>query len=155
LRARTLLQVISHGDASEINAVWSRRGSLVANHEYEYRPVVVSWLWPGGNAAGIAPDARTPSDPCHAAPGLTPYGLRRTRPPWLLVEWPPDSDEPTDYWLSNMDDDTPLAELVPLAKSAGGSNTTTANSKPGSELDALRSSMAALWTGCCLVAVGS
>ena len=35
---------------------------------------------------------------------------------WLLVEWPDDKDEPTDYWLSNMDDDTPLAELVRLAK---------------------------------------
>ena len=35
---------------------------------------------------------------------------------WLLVEWPVDKDEPTDYWLSNMDDDTPLAELVRLAK---------------------------------------
>jgi SRSO17 transposase len=35
---------------------------------------------------------------------------------WLLAEWPEDADEPTDYWLSNMDDDTPLAELVRLAK---------------------------------------
>ena len=35
---------------------------------------------------------------------------------WLLVEWPDDADEPTDYWLSNMDDQTPLAELVRLAK---------------------------------------
>jgi SRSO17 transposase len=35
---------------------------------------------------------------------------------WLLVEWPDDEDEPTDYWLSNMDEDTPLAELVRLAK---------------------------------------
>jgi SRSO17 transposase len=34
----------------------------------------------------------------------------------LLVEWPDDADEPTDYWLSNMDDDTPLTELVRLAK---------------------------------------
>jgi SRSO17 transposase len=35
---------------------------------------------------------------------------------WLLVEWPDDNDEPTDYWLSNIDDDTPLTELVRLAK---------------------------------------
>jgi hypothetical protein len=35
---------------------------------------------------------------------------------WLLVEWPDDKDEPTDYWLSNMDDNTPLEELVRLAK---------------------------------------
>ena len=43
-----------------------------------------------------------------------PDGTLPTR--WLLVEWSDDSDEPTDYWLSNMDDDTPLAELVRLAK---------------------------------------
>ena len=35
---------------------------------------------------------------------------------WLLVEWPDDKAEPTDYWLSNMDTDTPLPELVRLAK---------------------------------------
>jgi SRSO17 transposase len=35
---------------------------------------------------------------------------------WLLVEWPDDADEPTDYWLSNMDDDTPLEQPVRLAK---------------------------------------
>ena len=36
---------------------------------------------------------------------------------WLLVQWPPGSDEPTDYWLSDLPNDTPLAELVRLAKS--------------------------------------
>ncbi|MEV4496175.1 transposase [Micromonospora arborensis] len=36
---------------------------------------------------------------------------------WLLVQWPPDQDEPTDYWLSDLPADTPLAELVRLAKS--------------------------------------
>jgi SRSO17 transposase len=35
---------------------------------------------------------------------------------WLLAEWPPDADEPTDYWLSNLPADTPVAELVRLAK---------------------------------------
>ncbi len=35
---------------------------------------------------------------------------------WLLAEWPPEADEPTDYWLSNLPDDTPIAELVRLAK---------------------------------------
>jgi SRSO17 transposase len=43
-----------------------------------------------------------------------PDGTLPTRT--LLVEWPDDADEPTDYWLSNMDDDTPLTELVRLAK---------------------------------------
>jgi SRSO17 transposase len=35
---------------------------------------------------------------------------------WLLAEWPPDADEPTDYWLSTLPADTPIAELVRLAK---------------------------------------
>ncbi|MGH3409581.1 MAG: IS701 family transposase [Streptosporangiaceae bacterium] len=35
---------------------------------------------------------------------------------WLLAEWPPSAGEPTDYWLSNLPEDTPIAELVRLAK---------------------------------------
>jgi SRSO17 transposase len=35
---------------------------------------------------------------------------------WLLVEWPPNKDEPVKYWLSNMDTRTPLKTLVRLAK---------------------------------------
>jgi len=35
---------------------------------------------------------------------------------WLLAEWPPHADEPTDYWLSNLPADTPVTELVRLAK---------------------------------------
>jgi len=35
---------------------------------------------------------------------------------WLLAEWPPEADEPTDYWLSDLPPDTPIAELVRLAK---------------------------------------
>jgi SRSO17 transposase len=35
---------------------------------------------------------------------------------WLLAEWPPCADEPTDYWLSNLSAGTPVAELVRLAK---------------------------------------
>lgn len=34
----------------------------------------------------------------------------------LLVEWPEQAQEPTDYWLSNLPADTPQAELVRLAK---------------------------------------
>jgi SRSO17 transposase len=37
-------------------------------------------------------------------------------PAWLLAEWPPDEPEPTDYWLSDLPGDTPLPELVRLAK---------------------------------------
>lgn len=35
---------------------------------------------------------------------------------WLIAEWPPGKPEPTDYWLSTMPPDTPLRELVRLAK---------------------------------------
>jgi SRSO17 transposase len=35
---------------------------------------------------------------------------------WLLAEWQPEADEPADYWLSNLPADTPIAELVRLAK---------------------------------------
>jgi SRSO17 transposase len=35
---------------------------------------------------------------------------------WLLAEWPPEADEPTDYWLSNLPAGTPVSELVRPAK---------------------------------------
>ncbi|HEY2304680.1 MAG TPA: IS701 family transposase [Streptosporangiaceae bacterium] len=35
---------------------------------------------------------------------------------WLLAEWPPEADEPTDYWLSDLPEDTPIDELARLAK---------------------------------------
>jgi SRSO17 transposase len=35
---------------------------------------------------------------------------------WLIAQWPPGKPEPTDYWLSNLPADTPLRELVRLAK---------------------------------------
>jgi len=35
---------------------------------------------------------------------------------WLLAEWPPQASEPTDYWLSDLPEATPIAELVRLAK---------------------------------------
>ena len=35
---------------------------------------------------------------------------------WLVCEWPADEAEPTKYWLSNLPADTPLRELVYLAK---------------------------------------
>ncbi len=35
---------------------------------------------------------------------------------WLICEWPSKESEPTKYWLSNLAPDTPLKELVRLAK---------------------------------------
>ena len=35
---------------------------------------------------------------------------------WLIVEWPPGEPEPTRYWLSNLPENTPMRQLVQLAK---------------------------------------
>ena len=35
---------------------------------------------------------------------------------WLICEWPSKESEPTKYWLSNLPADTPLKQLVRLAK---------------------------------------
>jgi SRSO17 transposase len=35
---------------------------------------------------------------------------------WLLAEWPATEDEPVQFWLSNLPEDTPLATLVRTAK---------------------------------------
>jgi SRSO17 transposase len=35
---------------------------------------------------------------------------------WLVCEWPSGAEEPTKYWLSNLPAETPLRELVRLAK---------------------------------------
>jgi SRSO17 transposase len=35
---------------------------------------------------------------------------------WLLIEWPSDEKEPTKYWLSTLPAETPLVELVRMAK---------------------------------------
>ncbi len=35
---------------------------------------------------------------------------------WLLAEWPSEADEPSGYWLSTLPEDTPIEELVRLAK---------------------------------------
>lgn len=35
---------------------------------------------------------------------------------WLLIEWPEDASEPTDYWLSTLPEATPITELVRYGK---------------------------------------
>jgi SRSO17 transposase len=41
---------------------------------------------------------------------------RAPRSEWLVIEWPPDAEAPTDYWLSNLPAGTPHAELARLAR---------------------------------------
>jgi SRSO17 transposase len=41
------------------------------------------------------------------------------RPPreeWLIIEWPPGEEAPSDYWLSNLPADTPRERLARLAR---------------------------------------
>ena len=35
---------------------------------------------------------------------------------WLIAEWPPNAPEPVKYWLSTLNERTPLKTLVRLAK---------------------------------------
>ena len=35
---------------------------------------------------------------------------------WLVAEWPEGRDAPTDFWLSNLPADTPIEQLIALAK---------------------------------------
>jgi SRSO17 transposase len=47
------------------------------------------------------------------------FGGRVPWPPneeWLIAEWPPDSPKPTDYWISNLPEDTPPEHLARLAR---------------------------------------
>jgi SRSO17 transposase len=44
---------------------------------------------------------------------------RQHKPPrweWLIIEWPEGHDDPSDYWLSNLPDDTPRERLARLAR---------------------------------------
>lgn len=51
-----------------------------------------------------------------ASRGITP-GPDGTLPEcWLIAEWPPEAEAPTDYWLSDLPEDTDLPTLVRLAK---------------------------------------
>jgi SRSO17 transposase len=51
-----------------------------------------------------------------AGRGITPDDNGVLPERWLLLEWPPEASEPTDYWLSDLPADTPITTLVRLAK---------------------------------------
>jgi SRSO17 transposase len=38
------------------------------------------------------------------------------REEWLIIEWPPGAEQPSDYWLSNLPVDTPTERLARLAR---------------------------------------
>ena len=70
---------------------------------------------------GWRPGTRKPLRSRFAALRLRPahrdYESSQPRPEeWLLIEWPKAEAEPTKYWLSTLPVNTPLADLVRLAK---------------------------------------
>jgi SRSO17 transposase len=80
----------------------------------------VTWRQ-GTRATRGNPEAAMTS--CFLAIRVRPASRHITRPAdrsfppcWLLAEWPPHASEPADYWLSTMPADTPIEELVRLAK---------------------------------------
>jgi len=92
--------------------------TLALAHAGQARPVT----WRHGTKA-------TPDNPAAAMTGcflairVRPASRHTTRAAdrsfpacWLLAEWPHEADEPVGYWLSTLPEDTPLEELVRLAK---------------------------------------
>jgi SRSO17 transposase len=84
----------------------------------QVRPV--TWRQ-GTKATNGNPDAAMTS--CFLAIRVRPANRDIPRAPdgslpecWLLAEWPPEANEPTDYWLSTLPEDTPIAGLARLAK---------------------------------------
>jgi SRSO17 transposase len=41
---------------------------------------------------------------------------RRPREEWLIIEWPPHAEAPSDYWLANLSEQEPLERLARLAR---------------------------------------
>ena len=91
---------------------------LAIAHGDQARPV--TWRR-GTKATRDNPDAAMTSH--FIAIRVRPASRRIPRAPdgslpesWLLAEWPPEADEPTDYWLADLPENTPITELVRLAK---------------------------------------
>jgi SRSO17 transposase len=43
-------------------------------------------------------------------------GRHPPREEWLIIEWPEDDEQPSDYWISNLPSDTPPERLARLAR---------------------------------------
>ena len=59
-----------------------------------------------GRFAFLRVAAAHPVEDDHLAPHLE----------WLIIEWPDDTEAPSDYWLSNLPEDTPPERLARLAR---------------------------------------
>jgi len=87
---------------------------LAIAHAGQIRPV--TWRQ-GAKTTRGNPDAAMTSQ--FLAIRVRPASRHITREPgrsfpacWLLAEWPPEADEPSDYWLDTLPEDTSIAELV-------------------------------------------
>ena len=91
--------------------------TLALAHADQARPV--TWRQ-GTRTSKDNPDAAMTG--CFLAIRVRPAGRTipreadRSQACWLLAEWPLQADEPSGYWLSTLPEDTPLEELVRLAK---------------------------------------
>jgi SRSO17 transposase len=91
------------------------------------KPESVRWL------AERLPAAAWQTLPCRTTPAgeqvssgfafvrvvaTNPVRNRNQRPrwEWLIIEWPPDAQAPSDYWLSNLAEDEPFERLARLAR---------------------------------------
>jgi SRSO17 transposase len=107
---------------------WSGRGrppTLIRRHP-EHKPVAAKQLaqtlpesawrtvtWREGTKGSLTSRFAA----VRVRPAHRDYWRSAPRPEeWLLIEWPKGESEPTKYWLSNLPQDMPLANLVDMAK---------------------------------------
>jgi SRSO17 transposase len=125
-------------DAEPLAPPWSGNGRK-PQPRYRDKPVAVAALTAGAGRHAFTEvtwreGSRGPMRSHFLALRVRPAGLRARRLAqaaataehghWdgvlpdvtLLAEWPAGAEAPTDYWLSNLPADTPIADLVRLAK---------------------------------------
>ena len=122
------------GDAAPQTAPYAGRGRPPTPRYRDPHQPAGTWSWPpaappakrspGATAPRPTPTTRPRRCARDSSPMPDPPGQPRHPPAddgslpeaWLLAEWPTGAEEPTDYWISTLGPDTPLAALVRLAK---------------------------------------
>ncbi|MFF7247400.1 IS701 family transposase [Embleya sp. NPDC008237] len=103
-RARSLLEhAVAAGREAFVEVGWRRgsRGTMRSRFA----------------TTAVRPAGKVPARLARAAAGDADIAWDGVLPVFtLLTEWPADADAPTDHWLTNLPQDTPVAELVRLAK---------------------------------------